>query len=91
MKFGQFMKYHKIKICIENSTKKCGLQTCSRTFGVYKELIKFSEQADYIGWVTATLSKYIKISIETSSNSFLQRILKKQKKELKLVSRPCFS
>ena len=42
--------------------------------------MKFSKQADYIGWVTATLSKYIKISIETSSNSFLQRILKKTKK-----------
>ena len=53
--------------------------------------MKFSKQADYIGWVTATLSKYTKISIETSSNFFLQRILKKQKKELKLVSRPCFS
>ena len=37
MKFGQFMKYYKIKFFIEKFYEKCGLETSSRSFLVFKE------------------------------------------------------
>ena len=35
--------------------------------------MEFLNQADYVGYVTAKLSKYVKISIKISSDCFLQR------------------
>ena len=52
-------------------------------FVIYKELSaasigkrKFFKQADYIGYVIAKLSKYVKINMDTSSDCFLQKLTK---------------
>ena len=37
MKFGQFMKYYKIKFFIEKFYEKCGLETSSRSFLIFQE------------------------------------------------------
>ena len=37
--------------------------------------MKCSKHVDYVGHVIAKLSKYVKLSIQTSSDSYLQRIL----------------
>ena len=38
--------------------------------------MKFLKQASYIGYVIRKLLKFVQISMQTSSDSFLQRILK---------------
>ena len=49
------------------------------------------KQADYMGHEIAKLSKYVKTSGQTFSDSFLQKILqKKPQKNLELVSSPHF-
>ena len=54
--------------------------------------MKVLKQADYMGHEVAKLSKYVKTSGQTFSDSFLQKILqkKKKKKNLELVSSPHF-
>ena len=52
--------------------------------------MKVLKQADYMGHEVAKLSKYVKTSGQTFSNSFLQKIIKKKKKNLELVSSPHF-
>ena len=81
MKFGQFMSYYKRKNFIKNFYKNCDLKTSSRPFFICKE--GSMKQATYIRFVIANLSKFVQISILTSTESFLQ-------KGLELVSRPYF-
>ena len=45
--------------------------------------MKVLKQADYMGHEVAKLSKYVKTSGQTFSDSFLQNILKKKKKKKK--------
>ena len=52
--------------------------------------MKVLKQADYMGHEVAKLSKYVKTSGQTFSDSFLQKILQKKKKNLELVSSPHF-
>ena len=76
------MSYHKRK----NFVKSGDMKSISRTFFVFcipKELGTISigkasyllKQATYIRYVLAELSKFVQISTETFSDSFLQRIL----------------
>ena len=59
-----------------------GLESICRSFYVDKELSgtyigkwSFMKQADDLGYLIANLSKYTKISMQTLSDSFLQKIL----------------
>ena len=45
--------------------------------------MKVLKQADYMGHEVAKLSKYVKTSGQTFSDSFLQKILQKKKKKKK--------
>ena len=89
MKFGQFMSYYLIIIFIKRNifikkfNKKCGMKTSSRPFcfqriehKLHLEM-KFSKESTYIGYVITKLSKLVKISMLTSSDSFLLGILQK--------------
>ena len=82
MKFGQFMLYYKRKNFIKKLYQNCCLKTSSRLFFVCKELSTTSigKQATYIGYVIAKLSKSAQISMLTSLESFLQKILGKLKR-----------
>ena len=86
MKFGQFMSCYNNKI-IKKFYKNCDLRTSSRPLYVCKELNKTSigksnilKQATNIRYVIAKLSKSIQIRVQTSLNSFLQKILWKLKR-----------
>ena len=37
MKFGQFMQYYKMQFFIKKVYQKCGLETSSRPFLIFKE------------------------------------------------------
>ena len=52
--------------------------------------MKFLKLADYIGYVIAKLLKYVEINMQTFSDSYLQKVLQKSKKNLKIVSRAHF-
>ena len=79
MKFGKFMSY-KRKISIKNFYKNCDLKTSSRSFlqrikhSPYWKM-KFLKQATYIRDVIEKLSKFVQISMHTSLDSFLERVL----------------
>ena len=73
MKFGQFVSYYKRKNCIKKIYKNFGLKTSSRSFWVannehnfYWEM-KLLKQAIYNRYVVANLSKFVQISILTST------------------------
>ena len=75
------------KKIIEKFYKNCNLKTSSRPLYVCKELNKTSigksnilKQATNIRYVIAKLSKSIQIRMQTSLNSFLQKILWKLKR-----------
>ena len=88
MKFGQFMSHCKRKNSIKKFCKNGSLKTSSRPFCVCKELStasigkwNFLKQTIYIRYIRAKLSKVFQISMMTSSDSFLQRILWKLKRQ----------
>ena len=81
MKFGQFMYYFERKYFTKNLYKKVAQKLVSGPFLLVKneaqpllenEILK---QADYIGYKIAKLSMYVKISMQTSSDSVLQRVV----------------
>ena len=84
MKFGRLMSYYKRKNVIK---KFCKTLLCLQRIMDNFYFLKFLKQTTYVRYLIAKLSKYVQISMLTSSESFLQRI----KKGLKLVSRPHFS
>ena len=86
VKFGQFMSYHKSKNFIKIFCKNCGLKISSRPLCLHRIAhsfywkTKFLKQATYIRYVIAKLLKFVQITMLTSLDSFLQRILWKLKK-----------
>ena len=87
MKFGQFMSYYKRKNFIKTFYKSCDLKTSFRPYFVCKEWNitsigkwNFLKQATYIRYVIPNLSKFVQISMLTSTESFLQRVLWKLKR-----------
>ena len=52
--------------------------------------MKILKQATYISHVIAKLSKFVQISILSSTESFLQRVLWKLEKDVELVSKATF-
>ena len=87
MEFGQFMSHHKRKKFAKKFYKNCNLKTSPRSFYVCKELNTtssgkwnlWSKLLIYIRYIIAKLSRFVQISMQTSSHSFLQRILWKLK------------
>ena len=97
MKFGQFMPYYKRKNVMKKFHKYCDLRTSSRSICACKRIkpnlyqkMKLLQQATYIRYVLAKLSKFVQISTQTLSDSFLEDSLK-IKKGLELVFRSYFS
>ena len=80
MKFGQFMSYEKRKNFIKEFYQNCGLLCLQRIKHNFYWKMKFVKQATYIGYVIAKLSKSVQISMLTSFESFLQRVLGKLKR-----------
>ena len=52
MKFGQFMQYHKIIFFIKKFYEKCGLETSSRPFFNFQEILckKYSVEVSMLIW-----------------------------------------
>ena len=69
MKFGQFLSHSKGKTFIKTFYNKCGLET---SFSSLK--MKLLKQVDYIEYIIAKLSKYVKISKQISLDSFSRKI-----------------
>ena len=79
MKFGQFISYYKKKV-YQKIIQKLRQKTSSRPLSCLKRSkrnlywkMKFLKQATYVRFVTAKLSKFIKIDVQASSDSFLQK------------------
>ena len=93
MKSGQVMSCEKRKIFIKKFYKNCHLKTSSTFFRVWKEMnrnfIGKLNQLAYVRFLITKRSKFVKIIMYTSSDSFLQRILWKLKRAW--ISRPYFS
>ena len=83
MKLGQFIKEKNLS---KNSTKTENWKVVPGPFEFAKNegqpllKMKFLEQATYITYVTAKLLKFVQISTQTSSDSFLQTIIWKLKR-----------
>ena len=82
MKFDQFMSNYKRKNPIKKLYKNCRLKTSSRPFCICKEwsITSFGKWNLWskllkIRYVILNLSKFVRISMPTSTESFLQRIL----------------
>ena len=81
MKFGQFVSYLKEKILSKSSIKLRPANSFQTPFVLSKNLAKpllenqILEQANYVRYVIAKLSKFIQVSMQVSSDSFLQWIL----------------
>ena len=81
MEFGQFMSYYKEKTSSKDSAKTAawklvpGLLCLQRIKHNYYWKMKFLKQAIYIRYVIAKLSKFVQISMLTSTKSSLERIL----------------
>ena len=87
MNFGQVISYYKRKDFFKEFYKNCDLKTNFRSFQVCKELSttsigkwNFSSKLIIFRYVIAKLSKFGHISMQTSSDFFLQRILWKFKR-----------
>ena len=74
MKFGQFMSYYKKKYDLKTLRLVPRRLCLQRIKSLYwkKKLLK---QPIYIRYVLVKLSKFVQISTQTSSDSYLQRIL----------------
>ena len=94
MKFGQFMSYYKRKYLIKKFNKNCDLKTSSRHFCIKRNLywnVKLLKKATYIRYVLAKLSKFVQISTQTSSDSFLRWYFENQKgPPTKILHKTCW-
>ena len=82
MKFSQFMSSYKRKNLVKKFYKNCGLKTSSRPCFCLQRIkhnfywkMKYLKQATYIRYVIAKQSKFVQVSMLTSSEFFIQRIL----------------
>ena len=86
MKFGQFMSYYKRKSFIKIFYKHCSLKTSFRPFRVCKELRltcirKWNFRSKLLfRYIIAKLSKFVQVTMLTSTEFFLQWILWKLKR-----------
>ena len=86
MKFSQFISDYKRKFYIKKFNKNCNLKTSSKPLYLQKNKhklyskIKFLKQATCIRHVRVKPSKFVQITMRTSSDSFLHRILRKLKR-----------
>ena len=84
MKIGQILKKEKF---IKKLYKNCDIKTSSRPFCVCKELSttsigkwNFWSKLLMLDIIKAELLKFVQISMQTSSDCFLKRILRKLKR-----------
>ena len=82
MKFGQFMSHFKRTIFIKVFSKICVLETSSRLFCVYEKVSTIStgkwnfwNKLFVLNIFLSNLSNYIRVNMDTSTDSFLKGIL----------------